>query len=64
MLGVRRAGVTIALHQLESAGLITTARGAIVIDDRAGLERSAGGFYGAPEQELESLLGIRPRRDS
>jgi CRP-like cAMP-binding protein len=64
MLGVRRAGVTIALQQLESAGLIATARGAIVIVDRVGLERSAGGFYGAPERELESLLEIQPRHDN
>jgi CRP-like cAMP-binding protein len=41
MLGVRRAGVTNALHQL-----------------------SAGGFYGAPERELNTLLEIRPRRDN
>jgi CRP-like cAMP-binding protein len=64
MLGVRRAGVTIALHQLESAGLIRTARGAIVIVDRFGLERSAGGFYGTPERELDSLLEIQSRRDN
>jgi CRP-like cAMP-binding protein len=64
MLGVRRAGVTMALHQLEAAGVITTARGAIVIVDRLGLERSAGGFYGAPERELDSLLEIQPRRDN
>jgi CRP-like cAMP-binding protein len=64
MLGVRRAGVTIALHQLESEGLISTARGTIRINDRAGLEQSAGGFYGAPERELNRLLEIRPRRDN
>jgi len=63
MLGVRRAGVTIALHQLESEGLITTARGNIQIMDRMGLERSAGGFYGAPERELNALLEIRTRPD-
>lgn len=55
MLGVRRAGVTIALHQLQSAGVISTARGTIVIVDRTGLERSAGGFYGIPERALERL---------
>jgi CRP-like cAMP-binding protein len=64
MLGVRRAGVTLALHQLESKGLISTARGTILIVDRAGLEQSSGGFYGAPERELNTLLEIRPRRDN
>jgi CRP-like cAMP-binding protein len=64
MLGVRRAGVTNALHQLESEALISTARGTILIIDRAGLEPSAGGFYGAPERELNTLLEIRPRRDN
>jgi len=59
MLGVRRAGVTIALHQLQSAGQITITRGAIVIVDRLGLEQSAGGFYGVPERELERLLELR-----
>jgi CRP-like cAMP-binding protein len=37
MLGIRRAGVTIALHQLQSAGVISTARGTIVIVDRGRL---------------------------
>src|SRR5262245_11787987 len=59
MLGVRRAGVTLALHQLQSAGQITITRGAIVIVDRPGLEQSAGGFYGVPERELERLLELR-----
>src|SRR5689334_22921757 len=36
MLGVRRAGVTIAVHQLQSAGVISMARGAIMIVDRLG----------------------------
>ena len=64
MLGVRRAGVTIALHRLESEGLISTARGTILIIDRAGLEQRTGGFYGAPERELNAILEIRPRRDN
>jgi CRP-like cAMP-binding protein len=59
MLGVRRAGVTIALQHLQSTGVISTTRGGIEITDRPGLERSAGGFYGAPERELERLLEVR-----
>ncbi len=46
MLGVRRAGVTEALHALESKGLIRSSRGAIVVRSRKGIERSAGGTYG------------------
>src|SRR5262245_24487185 len=56
MLGVRRAGVTVALQHFETRGLIATARGSIVIQDRDGLEESANGLYGAPEAELERLL--------
>jgi CRP-like cAMP-binding protein len=56
MLGVRRAGVTVALQHFEMAGSITTARGSIVIKDRDGLEESANGLYGAPEAEFERLF--------
>ena len=49
MLGVRRAGVTVALHQLVMHGLIAIARGTITILDRGGLELSAHGLYGVPE---------------
>ena len=57
MLGVRRAGVTVALHTFEKAGLITTRRGKLTVVDRPGLEKVAGGFYGMPEAELRRLLG-------
>jgi CRP-like cAMP-binding protein len=57
MLGVRRAGVTIALGHLEGRGLISTARGAVTIVDRDGLEESANGLYGIPEAEFERLFG-------
>jgi DNA-binding FadR family transcriptional regulator len=36
MLGVRRAGVTEALHALESKGLISSTRGAILVRNRKG----------------------------
>lgn len=39
MLNVRRAGVTLALHALEDAGLVKTSRGSILIVDRPGLEK-------------------------
>jgi CRP-like cAMP-binding protein len=56
VLGVRRAGVTIALHQLQSDGLISMTRGSIQIVGREGLERSAAGFYGGPEREYQRLF--------
>jgi CRP-like cAMP-binding protein len=51
MLGVRRPGVTIALNQLETHGLIRTNRGVISIVDRKGLEASSNGAYKPPEAE-------------
>jgi CRP-like cAMP-binding protein len=56
MLGVRRAGVTIALQQLESQGLVGTARGSVTILDRDGLQEAANGLYGVPEAEFERLF--------
>jgi CRP-like cAMP-binding protein len=56
MLAVRRAGVTVALQHFETKGLITTARGCLVIKDRDGLEEGANGLYGAPEAEFERLF--------
>jgi CRP-like cAMP-binding protein len=55
-LGVRRAGVTTALHELESSGLISTKRGCVTVLDRDGLEESTGGLYGMPEAEFERLF--------
>jgi CRP-like cAMP-binding protein len=57
MLAVRRAGVTEALHELASQGLIDTQRGEIVVLNREGLQRSAGERYGMPEAEYRRLLG-------
>jgi Mn-dependent DtxR family transcriptional regulator len=50
MLGVRRAGVTIALHYLERRGLIELSRKKIVITDRNGLKAAANGTYHKPEK--------------
>jgi hypothetical protein len=38
--------------------LIQSARGAIIVLDRAGIERKAGDAYGVPEKELRRLLGL------
>jgi len=50
MLGVRRAGVTVALNYLEKRGLISLARKQIVIIDRNGLKAAANGTYHEPEK--------------
>ena len=57
MLGVRRAGVTEALHALESRGFIASSRGQIMVRDRKGIEKSAGESYGVPEAEYRRLIG-------
>ena len=50
MLGVRRAGVTVALHYLEQRGMVRMARKQILITDRAGLKAAANGTYYQPEK--------------
>ena len=57
MLGVRRAGVTVALHNFERRGLIATKRGQLTLVNRPGIEQVAGSFYGIPEAELKRLMG-------
>ena len=57
MLGVRRAGVTVAIHGFERRGLVTTRRGQLTVANRSGIEQIAGSFYGTPEAELRRLLG-------
>ena len=51
MLGVRRAGVTVALHYLEQRALIRLARKQIIITDRRGLKAAANGTYHEPEKK-------------
>ncbi len=57
MLGVRRTGVTDAVHVLEGGGVIRGRRGLINIRDRAKLEEIAGNSYGLPEAEYARVLG-------
>jgi CRP-like cAMP-binding protein len=63
MLGVRRAGVTGALNQLDRKGVIRLSRGRIWIVDRDGLINSANGSYGIPEamaqRERRRLTGVK-----
>lgn len=56
MLGVRRPGVTTAMHVLEGAGMIQAKRGRITVRDREKLEDLAGDSYGLAEVEYERLL--------
>jgi CRP-like cAMP-binding protein len=61
MLGVRRAGVTVALSGLERISAVRMTRGVVTIADRARLGEVAGPWYGTPEREYERLLGaLRP----
>lgn len=57
MLGVRRAGVTVAIHSFEQLGLVKARRAQLTIANRSGIERIAGSFYGTPEAELKRLIG-------
>ena len=57
LLGVRRQGVTVALHELEGKRLIKSTRNMVRILDRAGLQREANGFYGIPEEAYVRALG-------
>jgi CRP-like cAMP-binding protein len=56
MLGVRRPGVTVALHVLEGKGLIQSNRAEIIMIDREGLIAFADGAYGVPEKEYQRLM--------
>lgn len=56
MLGVRRPGVTVAIHMLEYRGLIRAKRGVIKLTDRRGLEEAAGDAYGTAEAEYRRLF--------
>ena len=57
MVGAQRSGVTIALHVLEGAGMIRSARGRVTIVDRDKLEEIAGDSYGRAEAEYRRLIG-------
>jgi len=55
MLAVRRPGVTIAVGELQMAGLIQHSRGRIVVCDRPGLEAAACVCYGRVRKFVETL---------
>ncbi len=57
MLGVRRSGVTTALHVLEGEQIIKATRGRVIVLDRERLIAYAGDTYGAPEAEYARVVG-------
>ncbi|HKS29599.1 MAG TPA: Crp/Fnr family transcriptional regulator [Pyrinomonadaceae bacterium] len=59
MLGVRRAGVSVAATQLQERGLIKHKRGFIQIIDREGLEAASCECYGVVRREYQRLFENR-----
>ena len=57
LLGVRRPGVTLALHELEGKGLIRSTRNMVRIRNRSGLERAANAYYGGAEVAYDQTIG-------
>src|SRR6266567_988272 len=57
MLGVRRAGVSVAAGALRRAGLIRYHRGRVTILDRKALEDQACECYAVAKAEFDRLLG-------
>lgn len=58
MLGVRRAGVSVAANSLRQQGLIDYHRGDIVVVDRLGVERISCECYKIVKQEYDAYLAI------
>jgi CRP-like cAMP-binding protein len=57
MLGVRRAGVTVAMGTLQAGGIVRCTRGRVSILDRPRLEEASCGCYHVTRAELARLLG-------
>ena len=57
MLGVRRAGVTLAAGALQKGGFITYDRGRVRVTDRPGLEAVSCECYDIVQREYQRLLG-------
>ena len=62
MLGVRRAGVTVAALVLQREKLIDYSRGSVVVLDRGGLEAATCECYALMRTRIERLLGRESRR--
>ncbi|TCU54485.1 CRP-like cAMP-binding protein [Novosphingobium sp. PhB57] len=57
ILGVRRASITHAIHNLEAERWIRAQRGLVHIRDRAGLVKYCGPFYGVAEARYAEIMG-------
>ncbi|WP_141563252.1 Crp/Fnr family transcriptional regulator, partial [Teichococcus rhizosphaerae] len=68
MLGVRRAGITVAAGQFQKAGFIRYEKGRITVTDRTGLESMACECYEIQRGAYDRIFGghgaarARPRR--
>jgi CRP-like cAMP-binding protein len=56
MLGVRRAGVTVAMQALKDRGLVRYSRGKVRVTDRAGLESASCECYRTVRSNFDRLL--------
>jgi len=59
VLGVRRAGITVAAGQFQEEGLIHYERGRMRVTDRPGLEAAACECYGVARLALDRLFGAK-----
>ena len=59
MLGVRRAGVSVAMAALQGGGLVSQTRGRITVHDRAGLEAACCECYHVIRHSHEQILGVQ-----
>jgi CRP-like cAMP-binding protein len=57
MLGVRRAGVTVAMGALQAAGIVRYMRGRLTVLDRPQLEEASCSCYAITRSALDRLLG-------
>ena len=57
MLGVRRAGVSVAMGTLQAAGVLRYVRGRVEVLDRSGLEEASCGCYHVTRTTRARLLG-------
>lgn len=57
LLGVRRASVAGAIHNMEGEGVIAAQRGVFAIRNRAGVERCCGYFDGVAESRCRQIVG-------
>ncbi|WP_424140600.1 Crp/Fnr family transcriptional regulator [Roseomonas chloroacetimidivorans] len=60
MLGVRRAGISVAAGLLQRAGMIRYAGGRMEVTDRPGLESVSCECYGMVRRASDRLLGLSP----